>query len=382
VSGTSSRVGPRPFRTTIDTEALKRERPLADVVAAYGVVLRQGSRGLFWGLCPFHQERTPSFCVDVRDPRDMHFFCYGACGADGDVITFVMAREGCSFLEACERLAGRGRPPGVHPLPAGHTRSTGTDWERLSPTSAESRVLQVACETYQEAFDPSALARAYVRGRGVPDALAHDQRLGYADGNALIQRLRGESLLEVAAVLGLVLERPPDWTAGPRYREFFSRRIVVPELRQGRPIWFIGRALEDQPTRRPKYLSLPGQRPLLGAEAVQGQRVVYVCEGPFDWLAARAWGLPACCLCGTHAPPERLPALDCAVAVYGVFDPDRAGRSAAARLAPLVGDRWRPVELADGLDLAELAARGPASRGQFQQLVGRARAAAWLAEHA
>jgi DNA primase len=370
----------RRFPNAIDTEALKRERPLADVVAAYGIALRQGSRGLFWGLCPFHQERTPSFCVDVRDPVDMHFFCYGACGAGGDVITFVMAREDCSFLEACERLAGRGRPPAVHPLPVASARSSGTDWDRVSPTSAESRVLQLAGETYQEAFDGSATAQAYVRGRGVPDALAHDQRLGYADGTALIERLRQESLLDVGVRLGMVLKRPPDWGAGPPYREFFTERIVVPELRQGRPIWFIGRATEEQPTRRPKYLSLPGPRPLLGLEAVQGQRVVYVCEGPFDWLAARAWGLPACCLCGTHAPPERLPALDEAIAVYGVFDPDKAGLNAAQRLASMVGARWRPVHLPDGLDLAELATHGPASRALFEALVGRARAAAWLQE--
>jgi DNA primase len=367
---------------SIDTEALKRERPLADVVAAFGVSLRQGSRGLFWGLCPFHRERTPSFCVDMRDADNQHYFCYSACGAHGDVISFVMAREDCSFLEACERLAGRGRPPAVHPLPAEHTRSNGTDWDHLAATAVESTVLQIAGEVYQDTFRQFEPANTYVRNRGVPDDLAHQQRLGYADGHSLIERLRQESLLDAAIRLGLVLERPPEWGAGPPYREFFAERIVVPELRQGRPIWFIGRTLDQQPSRRPKYLSLPGQRPLLGLEAVQGQRVVYVCEGAFDWLAARAWGLPACCLCGTHAPPERLPALDKAVAVYGVFDPDKAGLGAAQRLAPVVGPRWRPVHLPDGLDLAELAAYGPASREHFQALVGRARAAAWLAEEA
>jgi DNA primase len=155
---------------------------------------------------------------------------------------------------------------------------------------------------------------------------------------------------------------------------------MVPELRAGRPIWFIGRAAEAEPKRRHQYLSLPGQRPLLGLEAVQGRRVVYVTEGPVDWLAARAWGLGACCLCGTHTPPERLPALEAAVAVYGVFDPHRAGMSAAVRLAPVVGSRWRPVQPPDGLDLAELAARGAVGRALFDAVVRRARGAAWLAE--
>ncbi|MBV9354313.1 MAG: toprim domain-containing protein, partial [Chloroflexi bacterium] len=204
----------------------------------------------------------------------------------------------------------------------------------------------------------------------------------YADGHTLLERLQREGLLEIGIQLGLVVERPPEWGPGPGYREFFADRVIVPELRGARAIWFIGRAAEEGPTRRPKYLSLPGQRPLLGAEAVAGQRVVYVVEGPFDWLAARAWGLAACCLCGTHTPPERLPALERAVAVYGVLDPDAAGLSAAARLAPVIGARWRPVHLPDGLDLAELGARGPAGRGQFDALVRRARGAAWLDEQA
>ena len=68
------------------------------------------------------------------------------------------------------------------------------------------------------------------------------------------------------------------------------------------------------------------------------------------------------------------------MAVYGVLDPDKAGLSAAERLAPVVGARWRAVHLPDGLDLAELAERGPSSRGQFDALVRRARAAAWLDE--
>jgi DNA primase len=367
----------------IDTDVVKRERPLADVVAASGVVLR-GRRGggRLWGLCPFHQERTPSFCVDVRDRAGEHFHCFG-CGAHGDVISFVMEREGCSFVEACERLWGRGRPPSVHPQAVERVAPAGLRWESLAPESPERRVVELACEVYHQRFLESPTGREYVRRRGVPDGLACEQRLGYADGHALIERLRRESLLEVGRRLGLVLDRPREWGGGAAKREFFAQRVVIPELRQGRAIWLTGRALEPaggphgERSRRPKYLSLAGERPLLGLDHVQGRRVVYVVEGPFDWLAARAWGLPAFCTCGTHVPPKRLPALDAAVAVYGVFDPDRAGRGATERLAPLFGDRWRPVRLPDGLDLAELAALEPHGREIFDALVARARADAW-----
>ena len=69
----SAALGLRAASRRIDTQALKEERPLEDVVAAYGIGLRRGGVGRYWALCPFHQEKTPSFCVDVRDRADSHF---------------------------------------------------------------------------------------------------------------------------------------------------------------------------------------------------------------------------------------------------------------------------------------------------------------------
>src|SRR5712691_11154803 len=112
----------------IDTEALKRERPLADVVASYGIALRCESAGTYRALCPFHQERTASFWIDARDSLSEHYFCIG-CTSNGDVITFVMEREGWSFQEACERLATRGRPPLLEPSPHAAAKSSGRRWE-------------------------------------------------------------------------------------------------------------------------------------------------------------------------------------------------------------------------------------------------------------
>jgi DNA primase len=115
----------------------------------------------------------------------------------------------------------------------------------------------------------------------------------------------------------------------------------------------------------------------MGLEHVLGRHVAYITEGPIDWLAAVGWQLPALTICGTHFPADRMPALADALAIYGVFDPDRAGRSAAERFAPLFGSRWRPVRLPNSLDLAELAELGAAGRETFDILVGRARAASW-----
>src|SRR5579859_6950715 len=381
----------------IDTEALKSERPLADVVASYGITLRRESAGTYRALCPFHQERTPSFWIDARDISSEHYYCFG-CTSNGDVITFVMEREGCSFQEACERLSTRARPPLLEASPRTAPKSTGRRWEELPADSPEAHVLDLALLVYQTELWRNARAQAYLSVRTVPEDVARTQRLGYADGGAFLRWLRQEAradLLPVAVDLGLIQERPSGDGEAPVYREFFVDRLIIAELRQGRPIWCIGRAIDHLPTQpaaaetpvggppmppvrpRPKYLGLPGEKPVIGLEHVVGRHVAYITEGPIDWLAAVAWQLPAFAICGTHFPTERLPALDEALAIYGVFDPDRAGRSAAERFAPLFGSRWRPVQLPNSLDLAELAALGEPGRENFRALVGRARATAW-----
>jgi DNA primase len=331
-----------------------------------------------------------------------------------------MERESCSFLEACERLSSRGRPRVVEPAqPAARTPS-GRRWEQLSADSIEARVLELALQVYENELWQNARAQAYLCRRSISEEVAQAQRLGYASGHALLNRLRdgtdsSKELLPVAVQLGLVLERPGAEDDAPSHREFFLDRLIIPELRQDRPIWCIGRAVEDiveppvvdegsapvpvlqdrtpvvtvesAPTStsssastrrpRPKYLGLPGEKPVMGLEHVQGRRAVFMVEGPFDMLAAIGWGLPVFAICGTHFPSERLPMLADALAIYGVFDPDRAGRSAAERFGPLFGSRWRPVRLPNNLDLAELAALGAPGREMFDILVGRARAAAW-----
>jgi DNA primase len=383
----------------IDVEALKRERPLADVISSYGVALRREGAGTFRALCPFHQEHTPSFWIDARDHDNEHYWCFGNCGAHGDVITFVMDREGCSFQEACERLTTNGPPPTTEPAARAATQPAGRSWERLAAQSVEGDVLELALHFYEDQLWRSERALAYLHARAVRDDVARGHRLGYADGRTLVHHLRqassgnaAQSALTVALDLGLVVERPSAENGKPVYREFFFDRLIVPELRGGRPIWCIGRAVEGPSSSissatstpsvsgqrpRPKYLALPGEKPVLGLEHVIGRGAVYLVEGPLDWLAAVSWGLPAFAICGTHFPVDRLPAIGESLAVYGVFDPDRAGRSAAERFAPLFGSRWRPIELPNGLDLAELAALGDPGRENFRALVGRARAAAW-----
>jgi DNA primase len=365
-----------------DAVALKRDRPLVGVLEASGVRLRPGTAGTFWALCPFHAETEASFFVDVRDPDDQHFHCFGACGAHGDVITFVRLRDRVGFAEACARLAGAApprrasvslRPPAAPGSPGSPARPPAGDrlgrrWDRLSLD--EQVVLSSACAVYQHALWRAPAALAYLRGRGLPDWVIRQCGLGYADGHSLEAYLRRRSEVRLAQEVGLL--RPPARGDGARpLREFFAGRVVVPELRGGHAIWFIGRSLADDRARA-KYVALPGERPVLGFERAAGQREVFLCEGVFDYLTAVAWRLPACSPCGTALPAERLGFLAGARAVYGVLDGDDAGRAGAGRFGAQLGERFRPLRLPDGCDLNDLGRR-PQGRALFFGLVAAAR---------
>jgi DNA primase len=375
-----------PRSPSVDTAALRRAQPLPEVVTSYGLVLHRAGPRTFQALCPFHQEHTPSFWIDARVAGDEHYHCFG-CTAHGDVITFVMTHEGVTFPEACTRLGARPRPGPVAVAAGRREAARGRRWESLGPDDPAGELLEQVLAVYEQSLTASARAQAYLASRGIPSQVVARHRLGYAGGRTLIAELTQASAdparLAVAIELGLLLARPLG-VGGPPYREFFTDRLMVPELRGGRPIWLVGRAVEPPSPGsrpRPKYLGLAGEKPLLGLDRVATQPRVYIVEGPFDFLAASGWDLPACAVGGTHFPPERLPAFAEAQAVYGVFDPDRAGQSAAARLAPLFGSRWRQIRLPNQLDLADLARLGEPGRDAFLTLVGQARAAAWQRLH-
>jgi DNA primase len=347
-----------------DAEEIKRRYPLAEVVAASGVELRPAGSKL-WALCPFHPEQRPSFMVDGS-----HFHCFGACPhkwRHGDVITFVMRREGLGFSEACARLVGGPPPRPTRPVGGPHlVVRRERRWDRL--TLEEQLVLNTTATLYREAFWRSGAARAYVRNRGIPDWVARRCGLGYADGRSLEPYLRRHGGLRIAEALGL-LRRAELGDGGRPLREFFAGRVVVPELRDGQPIWLIGRPPDDRPVRV-KYLALPGERPVLGLERAAGRHVAYLIEGVFDWLTAVGWGLPAFCVCGTDLPSDRLGWLARARIVYGVLDGDAAGRASAERFGRVLGRSWRMVTLPEGCDLNDLG-RQPDGRARFRELLAQ-----------
>jgi len=356
----------RPYQ---DIAEIKLRYQLLDVVERSGVRLRRSGSHRFQGLCPFHVERTPSFFVDGERQR---FVCFG-CKVRGDVIDFVRLHEQLATVgEACAWLTGIPAPdvrersvPIVPPVQRERR------WDRL--TLEQQLVLNAAGALYRDALWRSPRARAYLTWRGLPDWVVRACGLGFADGHSLEAHLRKHGGLRIAEELGL-LRKPEPGEGGRMLRERFAGRIVIPELRGGQPIWFLGR----RPTRhvaRVKYLGLPGEKPILGFEHAAGRREVYLVEGAFDWLTAVSWHLPAFSTSGTDFPSDRLGWLARARVIFGVLDADRAGREAAGRFEAALGQRWQPLELPEGRDLNDLG-REPGGRALFFRLVALARQAA------
>jgi DNA primase len=354
-----------PYRDIAD---IKLAYPLLEVVERAGVRLRRSGSHRWQGLCPFHADRNPSFFVDVECQR---FVCFG-CKARGDVLDFVRLREQLTTVgEACTWLTGTPAPP--RRKQDGRTAGAGQPqrrWDRL--TLEQQLVLNAAGALYRDALWRHPPARAYLAERGLPDWVVRSCGLGYADGRSLEAHLRKHGGLGIAEELGL-LRRPEPGEGGRLLRERFAGRIVIPELRGGQPVWFLGRHPSDREVRV-KYLGLPGEKPILGFERAAGRREVYLVEGAFDWLTAVSWQLPAFSTCGTDFPLDRLGWLARARVIFGVLDGDRAGREAAERFGAALGVRWRPITLPDGCDLNDLGQR-PSGRALFFRLLARARQA-------
>jgi len=346
-----------------DTEALRTCFPVTDVIARYGIELRASGTHLL-GRCPLHTDSgRPNLHVY---PLTQSWYCY-RCGVGGDVIKFLQLKENIDFLQACALLDAQQAASASQPTTEKPAAKPRRNWERLGQD--EQVLMNTAAAVYQHTLWQEPRALEYVRGRGIPDWLTREAGLGYADGHSLEMCLRRHSGIGLAVELGL-LKRVKSGT--DKLRQPLAGRIVVPEKRGGQCIWFIGRTL--QAGDQPKYLALPGERPVLGYERAAGKQEVVLCEGVFDYLTALSWKLAAFSTCGTQLPAGRLGFLAGARVIYAVFDGDDAGRDAAARFNDQLGSRVRPLHLPESTDLNDLG-RQSDGRTQFFELLGGDRAA-------
>lgn len=339
----------------IDTAALKQSRPIAEVVASYGIELRRVGRTLV-GRCPFHADGgRPNLYIY---PATDSFYCF-RCGVGGDAITFIEQSDGATFLEAVERLrCGAARVAERAPVPFSRRqpRRRSSSWE-----PDEWACLAAAVELYHNRLLSDSRALSYVEGRGLERETVERCQVGYAAGDELVAYLRWRRIPTQAALRTGLLRRGGD--------EAMAGRVVVPEIRGNRPIWLIGRSPDDDVMA--KYLGLPGSRRLLGWETASHEQTVHVVEGVFDWLTLRQWGVQALALLGTHLRPAMIDALRRFERVFLVLDGDAAGQEATQRLLRDLGPMAVPVALSGVKDVAELATR-PDGAAYFSRSVAAA----------
>ena len=351
-----------PRYTDDSRERVRDAVDFAELVGARTELKPSGPRRLT-GLCPFHDERTPSFGID---PVEKLYHCFG-CGVGGDVFAFVMGTEGVDFGEALELLADR------YGVTLERTAEDAADAARRTRRERLLGLLERTAAFYERLFWESAEAepaRAYMVERGLGEAVLRAYRVGYApsawDKVLVGSRRAGYSEEELLAA-GLVVRG----RSGGVY-DRFRRRITFPlGDERGRILGFGARALgEDQ---QPKYLNSAEGEVFHKREQLYGLHVaraaaaragkVVLCEGYTDVLALHQAGIEnAIGVMGTAITEEQVRTLSRRVAPTLLFclDADAAGQSAMASAAgALQADRRGEVlivGLPEGTDPADLVA--------------------------
>ena len=309
-----------------------RRNDIEEVVGQY-VQLRRRGRTLS-GLCPFHNEKTPSFVVY---PDTQSFYCFG-CGAAGDVISFVRKYNNLGYVETIKQLASR---VGM-PLPD----------EEDKEARARQRLLEInrsAARYFYEQLNAktpeAALARRYWKEkRGLSDAAIRRFGLGYApeDFGGLLHYLKRRGFTEWELEHSGLVKR----SAKGNLYDIFRHRVMVPIIDvRGSIIAFGGRVLDDS---KPKYINSPEtmvyhkSRTLFAlniAKKSPSKRYI-LCEGYMDVIAMHEAGFDtAVCACGTALTPEQVKLLsEYAEEAVLCYDSDEAGQKATERSLRLFAD--------------------------------------------
>jgi len=342
----------------IPDEIIQRIRDHADVVELIGrtVTLKRAGRS-YKGLCPFHDEKTPSFNVN---PDRGSFYCFG-CHEGGDVFSFLMKTEGLSFIEAARSLA---KDCGIE-IPETGARGEGSG---LSEKLYEANAALLA-HYRTELLAPGCPGAAYLRERGVDDETVERFKIGFAPDawDTAVGVLRRSSVpAEIGEKAGLISRRE----RGGYYDRLRGRVLFPIEDVRGRVLGFGGRAIGKE--QEPKYLNTPESPIFRKREALYGfpaalepirkrGRVVVV-EGYFDQIALCLAGVgEALATCGTSLTADHARNLRRRTRmVVLLFDGDAAGERAMLRALEVLlpeGLRVQAAMLPAGDDPDTLLAR-------------------------
>ncbi len=342
-------------------------RQATDIVGLISEHLALRKVGRRWvGLCPFHQENTPSFSVNAEEGV---YHCFG-CHASGDAISFLRSVEHLDFVDAVERLASRAHI-------TLHDSASPADAARKRRREQLYAVMEAAVDYYHHQLHSSKegeRALSYLASRGYGESTVSTFRLGYSpeDFDALVRALSFSPPLLVEAGLGYMNRRG-------RFQDAFRGRVLFPIFDAGgHPVAFGGRVIPGHPpggdTAAPKYKNssetpiYSKRRTLYGLNwaksdvAATGE--IVVCEGYTDVIGCFQAGIPrAVATCGTALADEHFATLrKFARRIVLAYDADSAGQAGAERV--YAWERAHDVEVAvaalpNGSDPGELASADP-----------------------
>jgi len=331
-------------------EQVRESNDIVDVISRYVPLKQKGSS--YFGLCPFHNEDTPSFSVS-RDKQ--LYYCFG-CGAAGNVISFIMQIEGLDFVEAVKKLADMANIA----LPEAEYTKEAAEEEKTRQNVYEMH-RAAGRFYYDKLHSPEGeAALKYIEKRQIKENIQKKFGLGYSPKgkDELYRHLKSKGFNDADILKsGLVLENK----YGRGYHDRFYDRLMFPIIDlQGRIVGFGGRIMDKG---EPKYLNSPEtmvfskKRNLYGLNFAKAskKKEIIICEGYMDMISIYQAGFHnVAASLGTAFNIEHANLLKKLVSdVILIFDSDNAGETAALRAIPILvgaGLRVKVLQVPDGKD--------------------------------
>lgn len=319
---------------------IKDRLDILDVVSQQVILKKNGSH--YWGLCPFHKEKTPSFSVN---PALGIYKCFG-CGAGGDAITFIMKTQNKEFIEVIREYAeklGLELPKTFH---KSESKELKDEMIRACAKAAEFYNLRLLMDKEPETLH----VLDYLKNRGITKEIIEKYTLGIAPKAYAMfyKKFRHDFSEEVMEKAGLIIK-----TREGEYIDRFRNRAIIPIRNEfGEYVAFGARAVEKD--QMPKYLNSSDSliynksKILYGLytakDAIKNEDSVVLMEGYFDVISAQAHGIEnAVASCGTALTPDHIKLLSRYTPsrkIYLSFDTDSAGQKATNRNAALIKEAF------------------------------------------
>ncbi len=320
-------------------DEIRSRLDILDVVQSRVVLKKKGNN--YWGCCPFHNEKTPSFCVNVQKGI---FKCFG-CGEGGDAISFLMKINNQSFNDVIKDLAVQF---GIElPSYSGNTKSASDEKQKVKD------LLKQVCEYYNKNLLEKTEAKKaviYLEKRGINIDIINEYKLGYSEKsyNDIVNHFKSEYTPDIMEKAGLIIK-----TEKGDYIDRFRHRIMIPiRDEKGDVIAFGARAIEDG--QNPKYLNSPDtilynkSRILYGINVAKDKMIeedyVVIMEGYFDVISAQAAGLKnTVASCGTALTVDHIRLIakySKSRKIYLAFDTDEAGLKATQRSTEVIKEAF------------------------------------------